>query len=182
VPLAEALRAITWREPRVAWQQLVALFGLPKLIMGAAMVVLVVAAFLPAGGERTDPFDGPGGAFDLMLKLGAVLALCYVAMAALKRYTAGSVTQRGTLLDILDSKTLGPNRSVYVVRAGDKRLVLGVTQHQITTLAELAPEPVARPLPEHDFALQLQQELSAHGPLLPDEDDDPAERQRHRVD
>ena len=59
-------------------------------------------------------------------------ALLYVALAALKRYTGGTAKQRGTLLDVLDSKTLAPNRSVYVIRAGDKRLVLGVTQNQIT--------------------------------------------------
>lgn len=141
--LVEELRAITWREPKTAWRQLVALFGLPKLIGGIAVVVLVLVAFALPGGEQADPFDGPGAALDLTLKLGAVLALAYVSMAFLKRYTAGSVSQRGTLLDVLDSKSLGPNRSVYVVRAGDKRLVLGVTQNQITALAELDPEPAA---------------------------------------
>ena len=45
---------------------------------------------------RDDPFDGPGAAMDLVLKLGAVLALAYVSMAALKRYTSGSVSQRGS--------------------------------------------------------------------------------------
>ena len=177
-PLAESLRAITWREPKTAWRELVALFGLPKLVAGVALVVLMLVAFLPTGGERSDPFEGPGGALDLLLKLGAVLALCYVSLAALKRYTAGTVRQRGTLLDVLDSKTLGPNRSVYVVRAGDKRLVLGVTQQQITTLAELDPEPPARARPEHDFAAQLEQELSSQAARLPDADGEPAEEPR----
>jgi flagellar biosynthetic protein FliO len=135
--LGAALRGINWREPRTAWQQLVELVGLTKLVVGGALVVLVLAAFVLPGGERGDPFDGPGAAMDLMLKLGAVLALAYVSLAALKRYTSGSVSQRGTLLEVLDSTTLGPNRSVYVVRAGEKRLVLGVTQNQITALAEL---------------------------------------------
>src|SRR4029078_4448591 len=89
---------------------------------------------------RGDSFDGPGAAMDLILKLGAVLALAYVSMAALKRYTSGSVSQRGSLLEVLDSTTLGPNRSVFVVRAGEKRLVLGVTQNQITALAQLDGE------------------------------------------
>jgi flagellar biosynthetic protein FliO len=115
----------------------VELVGLTKLVIGGAVVVLVLAAFVLPGGERGDPFDGPGAAMDLVLKLGAVLALAYVSLAALKRYTSGSVSQRGTLLEVLDSTTLGPNRSVYVVRAGEKRLVLGVTQNQITALAEL---------------------------------------------
>jgi flagellar protein FliO/FliZ len=141
--LVEALRAVEWREPKTAWRQLVALFGLSKIVIGGALVVLVLAAFVLPGSSQSDPFEGPGAALDLMLKLGAVLALAYVSLAALKRYTAGSVSQRGTLLDVLDSKSLGPNRSVYVVRAGDKRLVLGVTQHQITALAELEAEPSA---------------------------------------
>lgn len=47
------------------------------------------------------------------------------------------VNQRGMLLEVLDSTTLGPNRSVYVVRAGEKRLVRGVTQNQIIALPGL---------------------------------------------
>jgi flagellar biogenesis protein FliO len=47
------------------------------------------------------------------------------------------VSHRGSLLEVLDSTSLGPNRAVYVVRAGGKRLVLGVTQNQITALGEL---------------------------------------------
>ena len=47
-----------------------------------------------------------------------------------------------------------------MVRAGSKRLVLGVTQHQITALAELAPEPAGSALPEIDddqpFAAHLE--------------------------
>lgn len=134
----EFWRTVSWREPRVAWLQVVERFGLTKLVVGAAVIALVLGAFmLPGGADRGDPFDGPGAAMDLVLKLGAVLALAYVSMAALKRYTGGSVSRRGSLLEVLDSTTLGPNRAVYVVRAGGKRLVLGVTQNQITPLGEL---------------------------------------------
>jgi flagellar biosynthetic protein FliO len=142
-PISEFLRSVSWREPRVAGQQLLERFGLTKLVVGAALIVLVLGGFmLPGGADRGDPFDGPGAAMDLVLKLGAVLALAYVSMAALKRYTGGSVSRRGSLLEVLDSTALGPNRAVYVVRAGGKRLVLGVTQNQITALGELdAPAP-----------------------------------------
>jgi flagellar biosynthetic protein FliO len=143
--ISAALRGISWREPATAWRQLVELFGLPKLVVAGALIVLVLGALLLTGGERGDPFDGPGAAMDLVLKLGAVLALAYVSLAALKRYTSGSVSQRGSLLEVLDSTTLGPNRSVYVVRAGEKRLVLGVTQNQITALAELDPDEPSAP-------------------------------------
>jgi flagellar biosynthetic protein FliO len=122
-----------WREAGPAWAFLVERFGQTKLLVGIAVVALLMVAFLLPGGEHADPFEGPTGALDLVLKLGAVLALAYVSMAALKRYTSGTQSQRGTLLEVLDSTALGPNRAVYVVRAGERRLVLGVTQHQITT-------------------------------------------------
>jgi flagellar biosynthetic protein FliO len=125
-----------------AWRRLVARVGPTKLLIGGVAIIVVIVGFLLPGGEHADPFEGPGGAIDLMVKLGAVLALAYVSLAALKRYTAGSVSQRGTILEVLDSTTLGPNRAVYVVRAGDRRLVLGVTQNQITSIGEIAEQPV----------------------------------------
>ena len=142
------LRGITWREPKTAWRQLVERFGLSKLLVGGAGLLLMLLALTGSaltGGSRRDSVDDPGATMNMMLWLGAVLALVYVSMAALKRITSGSVSQRGTLLEVLDSRTLGPNRSVYVVRAGGKRLVLGVTQSRITPLAELDPDDAARP-------------------------------------
>jgi flagellar biosynthetic protein FliO len=128
------------QEVEPAWRQLLAKFGPTRLLIGGAVIIVVIVGFLLPGGEHADPFEGPGGAIDLMVKLGAVLALAYVSMAALKRYTAGSVSQRGTILEVLDSTTLGPHRAVYVVRAGDRRLVIGVTQHQITSLGEIGEQ------------------------------------------
>jgi flagellar biosynthetic protein FliO len=139
-PPRPALAAFAERlkqEMRPAWQRLLARVGPTKLILGGVALVVIVVGFLLPGGEHADPFEGPGGAIDLMVKLGAVLALAYVSLAALRRYTAGSVSQRGSILEVLDSTTLGPNRAVYVVRAGDRRLVLGVTQNQITALGDL---------------------------------------------
>jgi flagellar protein FliO/FliZ len=130
------------RELGPAWQLLVLRVGLTKLIVGGAAAVLVLSTLLLPGGEHADPFEGPGGALDLFLKLGAVLALAYVSLAALRRYTGGASSQRGTLLEVLDSTSLGPNRAVYVVRAGGRRLVLGVTQQQITALGDLDGEPL----------------------------------------
>lgn len=74
-------------------------------------------------------------ALDVTLKLAAVLALAYVALAALRRYSVGGGQKRDGLLQILDSASLGPNRTIYVVKVMDKRLVVGATASQITTLA-----------------------------------------------
>jgi len=133
----EALSAAEGRPPQSPWRRLVAQYGTRNIVIGTGIIVLVLAAFALPTGQQGDPFDGPGAAVDIILKLGAVLALAYVALAALKRYTGSKVSQRGALLEVLDSTMLAPNRSVYVIRAGSKRLVLGVTQTQITALAEL---------------------------------------------
>jgi flagellar biogenesis protein FliO len=49
-------------------------------------------------------------------------------------------------LDIVETAALGQGRSVAVVRAGSKRLLIGVTGQAIATLAELDAEewPEAR--------------------------------------
>jgi flagellar biosynthetic protein FliO len=137
----EALSAAEGRPPQSPWRRLVAQYGTRNIAIGTGIIVLVLAAFALPTGQQGDPFDGPGAAVDIILKLGAVLALAYVALAALKRYTNSKVSQRGALIEVLDSTMLAPNRSVYVIRAGSKRLVLGVTQTQITALAELPDSP-----------------------------------------
>lgn len=43
----------------------------------------------------------------------------------------------GRRLDVLETTALGQGRAVAVVRAGSKRLLLGVTGSSITTLAQL---------------------------------------------
>lgn len=97
-----------------------------------------------AAPARSDPFDASGTALDITLKLAAVLGLAYVSLAVLRRYTVGGgIGQRNGALQILESTSLAPNRAVYLVRAGNKRLVLGVTTAQITTLAELGPDDPA---------------------------------------
>lgn len=133
----EALHAAGHRVPQSSWRKLVEQYGTRNIVIGGSIILLVLAAFALPPGQDGDPFDGPGAALDITLKLAAVLALAYVALAALKRYTTGKASQRGTLLEVLDSTMLAPNRAVYIVRAGSKRLVLGVTQTQITALAEL---------------------------------------------
>ncbi len=128
-------------------------FGAGRLAVGAIALLVLLSSFVfggppPAGdvAATADPFDGPGAALDITLKLLAVLALAYVALGALRKYGLGHGLRRGDgLLQVLESTTLAPNRAVYVVRVGERRLVLGVTTSQITTLAELeAEEAVAR--------------------------------------
>ena len=116
-----------------------------------------LAPLLPAPAE---PFDWTGALLDLGWKLALVVVLAYVVLALLRRYSlVGLPGQRRGELQIQAAITLAPNRAVYLVRAGERRLVLGVTPHQITLLAELPPQ-AHPPAGTEAFAAALR---AAHG-------------------
>lgn len=94
----------------------------------------------------TDGLDGPGLGLDLMVKLAAVLGLAYISLALLKRYTFGNAgSQRGNALKVIESTVLAPNRAVYLIRAGDREVLLGVTPTQITQLSEWHADDTGSP-------------------------------------
>jgi flagellar biosynthetic protein FliO len=98
--------------------------------------------------ERAEPLDFPAAAVDVTLKLVAVLALAYVTLALLKRYSLGpSLGKRSSTMQVIESTTLAPNRAVYLLNVEGRRLLLGVTASQITTLAAWDGDGVAQPAP-----------------------------------
>jgi flagellar biosynthetic protein FliO len=88
-----------------------------------------------AASRPSDEQAWPDLALDLSWKLVLVLALAYGALAALRRVSVGPTAKRDGLLQVLDQAQLGPNRSIYVIKVMDKRLVVGATASQIVTLA-----------------------------------------------
>ena len=70
-----------------------------------------------------------------MFGVAAALALLGAAAAWARRRPAGP---RG--LEVLETAPLGAGRTLAVVRAGRRRLLLGVTGQSIATLAELEPD------------------------------------------
>jgi flagellar biosynthetic protein FliO len=103
-----------------------------------------------------EPLDWPGATLDVTIKLVLVLALAYGALWLLRRNSLGGpLGRRAGELQVLESATLAPNRSVYLVRAGDRRLLLGVTTNQITTLSAWDDDgaPAAATTPTFDTAL-----------------------------
>ena len=70
------------------------------------------AGRLPPVANAPDPFNWSGAALDLTLKLLAVLALAYVSLAALRRYSLGtSLGRKKGRLQVLDlaSHARGPH-------------------------------------------------------------------------
>lgn len=78
----------------------------------------------------------------MVLSLGAVLLLMYGLVYVLKRFVlpgaAGAHQQ--VPIDIIGRRVLQPKKSVVVMKVAGKVLVVGMTDHGMQTLAELAEE------------------------------------------
>lgn len=78
----------------------------------------------------------------MVMSLGVVLLLIWGAVHVLQRISGRSVKPGGAQshIRVLDRTYLAPKKAVYVVKIGSRSLAVGVTDNQITPLAELDPE------------------------------------------
>lgn len=73
-----------------------------------------------------------------IFKLAVVVALAYGTIYALKKLNLGALKRRESgLIQVVENTTLGTNRSLHVVRVGDKTLLVASTPGQINLLAEV---------------------------------------------
>ncbi len=112
------------------------------------------AAGLPDQGAPADPqpFTGNGGGFSagdligITLRLLLVVAVILGSLYLFKVWTARGRGASGTgaTLRLVETLTLGNQRAIYLVDAGEKVLVVGATSAQVNLLAELSdPETLA---------------------------------------
>lgn len=89
----------------------------------------------------------------LFLRLGVsmvvVLLLVRVAAGLLQRTGAGGGPRRGRAeVEVLYRQPLGRRASLGVVRAGERALLLGITDHTVTLLGEADADELLPPIPE----------------------------------
>ena len=74
----------------------------------------------------------------LVVSLGVVLGLMWVAARLLARQSGGRIARasRPVAIQVLARSSLGKNSSVAVVAAAGKALIVGVTDSQVTLLGE----------------------------------------------
>lgn len=114
-----------------------------------------------------------------LISLVAVFAFVVVMAYFASKFLSGRFQSRSTSSggQLLEHLALGPNKSVCVVEMGGKVVLLGVTEHQISLLAEiddpeeidrLRRQAVAQPLDGSTFASQLSslEELTRRVPSL----------------
>ncbi len=119
-----------------------------------ALVALVPATALAQEGALEGVGVGVGGfgAWDwvvLAVRLGLVLVVIWLAVMAMRWYVRrvngidGAAS--GRQLQVLETKALAPNRSLHLVRVGNRAVLLGVTPERINQLTEIDdPEEVER--------------------------------------
>jgi flagellar protein FliO/FliZ len=77
----------------------------------------------------------------LIFSLAVVIGLMWVAANVLrKRGFSGAGTRRGPRgpqVDLVARRALGRNAAIAVVRVGERSMVIGITDHQVTNLGEV---------------------------------------------
>jgi len=90
----------------------------------------------------------------LLLRLVVSLGLVVALMAVLARVARGRLGRAGVRttaapyqLQVLSRQQVGKNASVLLVRAGEKGLLLGVTEHSVSLIQETEIPPVEETAP-----------------------------------
>lgn len=81
--------------------------------------------------------------WDMGTKTALVLLLMYGVLLLIKRFSGQKLSRRpGARIELLSTAALGPGRSVHLLTAGGKVLLIGATGQQVSLLAELDPTAV----------------------------------------
>lgn len=123
------------------------------LWLGALVALLPATALAQEGAlEGVGVGVGGFGVWDwvvLAVRLGLVLVVIWLAVMAMRWYVRrvngidGGAS--GRQLQVLETKALAPNRSLHLVRVGNRAVLLGVTPERINQLTEIDdPEEVER--------------------------------------
>jgi len=141
-----------------------ALSRISALALGA--VVALGGLATASAQEATDEVGsqvtsfGVGDWLNLGLRLALVIGVIWAAVHGLRWYVrrmnrGGS---RGGIraLEVLETHTLGPNRTLHLVRLGDRAVLVGATQERITQLLTVDdPEEFKRIVETPDDAAEL---------------------------
>jgi flagellar protein FliO/FliZ len=137
--------------------------------LAAALALVALALALPLGPARAatttapaDPESLPipegssapgnlsGGAGDTLMRLGlglvvvvGLIALVWYVLKRVQRSRYPGMERSGKpggLIDVVSTTSIGPNRTLHVVRVGEEILLVGSTDHTITALTRLGSD------------------------------------------
>ena len=123
---------------------------------------------IPALDEETTRPGAPAGvadlsgwsALDVVAKLVLVIGLAYLAIAGLRWLQKGRrrpADGSGVAIRLLETTGLAPGRWLHLVAVGEKTLLIGATEYQVSLLADLqsATVPAEEEATDFEEALRL---------------------------
>ncbi len=128
----------------------------PKWAWGSAILAcIVLIGFLVNPGQdassaasTADPLQSPTGlAFNIFLKFSIVLGVIYLAYYLLRRWQGKRVGVNARQLVLKETLHLSPRRSIHLIQAGNRVLLVGATDQAVSFLAEIDPSLNAQIVP-----------------------------------
>lgn len=156
---------------------------LGRLLMAAVLGGLLALVFVaPAMAQEATAAESPiGGSvsgysvtdwMNLILRLALVLVIIWFAIMAMRwwvRRMNGGVASGSGHLQVVETRSLGPNRSLQLVKVGSRAVLLGVTAEQISSVLEIDDptevERLAAPRVVEDSPTSLRDAVSRLGAL-----------------
>ena len=105
-------------------------------------LTLVGASPAAPAGENTTQL-----AVDILIKLSLIVGLIYGGLWAFRRWRGAEIRKGVKKIDVLETIHLSPRRALHVIQAGDRQLLIGATDQNVTYLSEIESAP-AQPVEE----------------------------------
>ena len=94
-----------------------------------------------APASSPNSFEGEAGLsiVRMLAALAIVLACIYGSVFLIKRFGPNRAGRSGgkRMLEMMDSISVGPKKMIAIVRVGERAVVVGITDNQMTSLTEL---------------------------------------------
>jgi flagellar protein FliO/FliZ len=104
---------------------------------------------IPEGSATPTGLSGGSGGTLLRLGLGLVvvmglIALIWYVMKRVQRSRYPALEDRGpSLIDVVATTSLGPSRSLHLVRVGEEIVLVGATDHSVNVVARIGADDAA---------------------------------------
>lgn len=100
--------------------------------------IIPVLLLLPALVHATEKTQGPvTGGLQLWAGLAIVMAVILLLYAAAQRWLRWPAGARNGIIQIRETRPLGPKKVLYLVKVRDRELLLGVTGERIELLCDM---------------------------------------------
>lgn len=137
--------------PRIVaarWTLAAAMLAVSALPAAAAPARDSEALPIPEGSTTPTALSGGAGGTLLRLGLGLVvvvglIALVWYVMKRIQNARYPALDERGpSLIDVVATTSLGPNRSLHLVRIGEEIVLVGSTDHSVNAVVRIGAEDV----------------------------------------